>query len=111
MTNAEKYLRDGVDVEELCLKIATEYAKGSAIDWYKHIEEAVNRFFTHQVKPTLSEDEKVILRNIDKNYKYIERSSDGLLRVVDTDTDDYIDFRCGLPYSNLFQFIKERRRI
>ena len=35
-------------------------------------------------KPHLTDDEKVILRNLDKKYKYISRNSDGYLFVTTT---------------------------
>lgn len=61
-------------------------------------------------KPTLTEDERVILRNVSKDYQYIERD-DECLWVRGIDKDDFYNtcyFKC---FDHLFQFIKERRRI
>ena len=66
-------------------------------------------------KPKLTEDEKVILRNIDKEYKWIARDDDGLLCVYKEKPtkDDYdgwndsaFSFASLWAFDNLFQFIK-----
>ena len=65
--------------------------------------------------PKLTEDEKVILRNIDKEYKWIARDDDGLLCVYKEKPtkDDYdgwndsaFSFASLWAFDNLFQFIK-----
>lgn len=43
-----------------------------------------NSYTIIQPKPTLTEDEKVILRNLNKRYKYINREEYGGLRVSET---------------------------
>ena len=66
-------------------------------------------------KPTLTEDERVILRNIPTKYwQKICRDNYGVLEIrgeneeIDFHTDNISDFD---EYNHLFQFIKERRRI
>ena len=105
MTNADKYLKDGVDVEEF-------------IDEIKHIKQVIDwkgepalfvcyikDWLNTPLKPTLTEDEKVILMNI-REYKWIGRDNDG---------DLYLQNNCGLyinsVFGHLFQFIQPRRRI
>ena len=111
MTNAEKYLKDGVDIYELSREIATEYARESSLDWYKHIEETVVRFFENQVKPTLTEDEKVILTHINTNfYSQIGRYENGEI-IFRNINDSYIVTSPYFDFENMFQFIQPRRRI
>ena len=63
MTNADKYLKDGVDVGEFANEILEAYMKGSNNE---SVFVTTTRFLKSEVKPTLTEDEKVILRNIDE---------------------------------------------
>lgn len=63
-------------------------------------------------KPKLTEDEKVILRNVDKDYKWIARAKNGQLDVFGTKPykdieywENELDFYT-LPFRNLFKFIK-----
>ena len=105
MTNAEKYLKDGVDIGQLARGI-------TELSWSNDdcLEDNITLYFRQQAKPTLTEDERVILRNIDKKYKYISRSKDDTQLFLKEEADytcSYI-FR---GYKHLFQFIKERRRI
>lgn len=62
-------------------------------------------------KPKLTEDEKAILRNIPKKYKYIARDKSGLIFLCskkpskcDYSWIGYNDI--AFPFDNLFQFIK-----
>ena len=62
-------------------------------------------------KPLLTEDEKVILRNLPKEYKWIARDSDGRLYIYASKPKKGITIwkDIGLPvisYDHLFQFIK-----
>lgn len=118
MTNSEKYLKDGVDVDNLCLEIATEYARVSAVDWYQNIGGAIKRFFEKQVKPTLSEDEKFILKNIkqrDEGWFPVNIGrKEGWLYITFYSKyieDYYKEYHISWLYEHLFQCIKERRRI
>ena len=62
-------------------------------------------------KPKLTEDEKIILKNIPKKYKYIARDKSGLIFLCskkpskcDYSWIGYNDI--AFPYDHLFQFIK-----
>lgn len=61
--------------------------------------------------PHLTEDEKVILRNIEKKYKWIARDEDGSLCAYESKPKKtnffwFAEFYGHLCYSHLFQFIK-----
>ena len=97
MTNAEKYLKDGV--KEQLIKELSIYGG------------ELNEFFEEQAKPTLTEDERVILRNLD-SYTKIGRTEKDVAGYTDVYIED--ENACESLFmfkSNLFQFIKERRRI
>ena len=107
MTNAEKYLKDGVVAKELWKTFQVYYYKNK--DEESDVEKAFRNFFEEKTKPQLTEDERVILRNICftplKDF-YIERNH-GTLKLHNR-VDELYDF---FAYDHLFQFIKERRRI
>ena len=95
MTNGEKYLKDGVD------RVTFMQAFRS---WYFNIERmaepvdmTIEDFLRAKIKPTLTEDEKVILREADKEYRRIRRNESG---------DLYIGVDYFGMYNHLFQFIK-----
>lgn len=110
MTNAAKYLKDGVDIKQM----ATEMVDYFNFPPYEGIgESSIEEFFGKEVQPTLTEDERVILRNIAKHsdFEKIGRDKIGGL---------YVTCRINIPteekwtisfFDHLFQFIKERRRI
>ena len=113
MTNAEKYLKEGVDVWQLANEIK-KYSENTIQLMPFNIE----AFFKQEAKITLTEDERVILRNININeYNYIARNEQGNLflayksqQVRGLSCTSYIIL--GQMFgTNLFQFIKERRRI
>ncbi len=67
MTNAEKYLKDGVDIKQM----ATEMVDYFNFPPYEGIGEgSIEAFFDKEIRPTLTEDERAILGNIDKRYKH-----------------------------------------
>lgn len=112
MTNAEKYLKDGADVAEFANGFYNAY-----LDLYDedNLTICMLRWLAEENKPTLTEDERVILRNIDKdNYKGIGRKKGTLYLVSATpnyfggENDKEVFWYC---FHELFQFIKERRRI
>ena len=113
MTNADKYLKDNVSVEELAAKIKEYYFKEETTASY---ERAIIEFFNEKATSTLTEDERVILRNLPKQIKKIRRDSYkvklpdmnyGMLEMVEEDNK----YWTAPVLSHLFQFIKERRRI
>ena len=102
MTNAEKYLKEGVDVEfvdefeQFCAKQTGNQASSVRLI----------QFLSRAVTPTLTEDERVILRNIDKGYKKIGRYGGKICVFYIDDIHEELD-----AFNHLFKFIKERRRI
>jgi len=110
MTNAEKYLKDGISAEEFIeayLNFSFSRVWGKDENSFENI---TKKFFEQEVKPQLTEDERVILRNIDEVYTEIDRTSNDYLE-VSYKAEDNIRRFYGLPYKHLFQFIAERRTI
>lgn len=70
--------------------------------------ESFERFMLEETKPTLTEDERVILRNINKNFRYISRDDSDLFISIKRHNEEEEFF---YAFNHLFQFIKERRRI
>lgn len=116
MTNKDKFLRDGVSVEDFCKGFYQYLVSKDKISFgydKSNVGAYLQDFLSEQTTPTLTEDERVILRNIDKKYTYIYRNKVGNIelekgsRLVGT-THIYHSLE---PFMHLFQFIKERRRI
>ena len=112
MTNAEKFLKDDVSVREFRNKL-TEFF-WDKLGLYEGNEEQIytiiGDFLDSIEQPTLTEDERVILRNIDQsNFKTIGRNKFSLyLGYAHAEEKDcFINYL----YHSLFKFIKERRRI
>ena len=110
MTNAEKYLKD--NVSELELRENLSNFIFDELGWYEGTKETINEviadFFVEQAKPTLTEDERAILRHL-KGFYYIYRANTGELEA--TNKEHTV---CGYELyfdDDVFQFIKERRRI
>jgi hypothetical protein len=111
MTNAEKYLKDEVNILELWENFSDYYYKNK--DKESDVAKAFKLFFWEQAKPTLTEDERVILQAL--KIMGIERIS------RDKETDICLHYSSANRYGELgekfailnlyFQFIKERRRI
>ena len=62
-------------------------------------------------KPKLNEDEKAILRNLPKEYKWIARDLSGMVYIFieRPEKGQAIWYGCGqpmIPFYHLFQFIK-----
>ncbi len=112
MTNSEKYLKDEVSAREFREKLAQSIF--GELGLYEGTEGAIDKvigdFLDMIEKPTLTEDERVILEFI-KNFDYIGRDKKGLYYKLQ---DEDIKEKTAVIYNlttNLFQFIKERRRI
>lgn len=113
MTNAEKYLKEGVNEEEFVNELhyfwwANEYDVCDGIRKFLHGQ-------AKKKKPTLTEDERVILRNL-QNVRYIGRTEGtGYLYATFNTIDNYSNRSditdIDLYFSKMFPFIKERRRI
>lgn len=99
MTNAEKYLT-----------VSTKEFENAIINTQGDIEGlySLEKWLETEAKPTLTEDERVILRNIDKKFLIIGRDEDSLYLAYNNIAEYTYNFEF---YNNLFQFIKERRRI
>lgn len=109
MRNADKYLKDGVENIESLIKDFFHFI-GCIEDSNRYNN--IYQFFLNEVKPTLTEDEIVILRNIDKKYKVILRQHNKIWIMEDNDGEKIYHGYCLDYYeSNLFKFIQERRRI
>ena len=112
-TNADKYLKDGVDLKEIANGINEAY-----LDSYdeEDLVDCVFRWFSQEVKPSLTKDEKVILRNIVKKYELIGRDERLELgkynlyieNINYENEQEWANFDC---FNDLFQFIQPRRRI
>ena len=112
MTNAEKYLKDGVSVEEFCKGFYQYLVSKDKISFgydKSNVGAYLQNFLNEQVKPTLTEDERVILKNIDTDYyPTIKRMGRTLYLVDKEDAHKEIEY---MFKDRLFQFIQERRRI
>lgn len=113
MTNAEKFLKDEVSAREFREKLGQFIF--SELGFYDGTEEAIDEvigdFLDMIEKPTLTEDERVILRNIQKGLfreGVISRTAGNELFVFIKETGESIELYI---FNHLFQFIKERRRI
>ena len=110
MTRADKYLKEGIDYLNLAREI-DQYCYDNETpdeDTGLSTEELVSMFFEEEIKPTLTEDERVILRNI--NYMRIGRDKLGRIYVQDKFINSVREANLNV-FNHLFQFIKERRRI
>lgn len=104
MTNAEKFLKEGVDVEEFAkmLHISMVSDEESAFSY----KSAIKNFLNKNIVPTLTEGERAILKYIDKAFDSIRRGANGDLYIIEE--------RLWIPFNgfnHLFQFIEPRRRI
>lgn len=107
MTNAEKYLKDHIIFTEFADNLAEYIVNSGRKITDKHdLKTETLYFLTEERKPTLTEDERVMLRNIayDSEYKYIYRNL-GMLYLSENERLTCVD---RLPaMHHLFQFIKE----
>ena len=73
MTNADKYLKEGVTATIFVNAFENSISKKG----YYFENADLLKFLGEPIKPTLTEDERVILRNIDTNtYEVIGRDTD-----------------------------------
>lgn len=109
MTNAKKYLKDDINLEEFAKSIIGSFFGEDSFSANDYIR--IKNWSEENIKPTLSEDERVILKNIDlQNFRAIGRKDDYLyLRYTDY-TFEYGDVKTltfWYMYHNLFKFINE----
>jgi len=100
MTNAENYLKDGVVAEELWKKFQEYYYKNKSEE--SDVGKAFINFFEQQVKLTLTDDERTILRNISREFYFILRI-EGHLFLKKTKYGEMSHFTY---FDRLFQSIK-----
>lgn len=111
MTNAEKYLKEEINVDELIEEIVDyidkkykeEYEWFHSVPLFRYLNDFFNIDLNKTIKPELTEDEKVILRNIPKEYTTIRRNKWYEIEFV-RDNEMY---RQSMLLSHLFKFIKE----
>lgn len=116
MTNAEKYIKEEL-VNTQGERFVYEYKEWlkkqkrfSSVDIDRQ-ETLLSKFLCEQVKPTLTEDEKVILRHINrKEIDRIGKHQCGDLILLYKDGGFYMISK-NFNYDDLFQFIQPRRRI
>ena len=107
MTNAEKYLKDGVDKKEFATAIAKRQTWWSS-DAQEHFAGIVNdliMFFDEEAQCTLTKEEKIILKNINYTFNAIKRNDYGFLELYDICLGEWKE--CQFR-DDLFRFIKER---
>ena len=108
MTNSEKYLKEGISAQDLINFLKSNQPTNNIEMTFNDIEFWLNE----KAKPTLTEDERVILKNIDlANFKAIGRKDDYLyLRYTnycyDYGETDIKTLTFWYMYHNLFQSIK-----
>lgn len=80
MTNAEKYKLTGIEAYNLSLEL------GEYLTIEKKAEGVfvsdINSFFARATKPTLTEDERVILRNLKSIHNCIGRNRNGDIQLI-----------------------------
>lgn len=101
LTNKDKYLKDGVSPKAMWYEFKNWYNDTQCTCAYG---EAIEIFMKESVKPTLTEDEKVILKLASKKHETIKRSEYNNLFINNIPI-------ASLFGENLFQFIQPRRRI
>ena len=109
MINAEKYLKDSVAITDFIIAFRKWYYGEERI--IRTADKDIENFLREKAKPTLTDDERVILRNIDEHYRYISREKGGDIRFSFANESFRRSVGCdsGLlfVYNHLFQFIKE----
>lgn len=107
MTNADKYLKDGVSVEEFFKfwNNFIDYIHENCIDF--NIDN-FKTFLCKQVKPTLTEDEKVILRQLNKWFIVIGKTEYGCIMVQDKcqGNEKHFGVTFDLLFAELFEWIQ-----
>lgn len=102
MTNAERYLKDGVIYHELACEIAVYMSNSSKSGLVQNIDD----FFKQRTRPLLSREEKSILRGVNNElYTVIGRDKNEDLYF---DDEDHI-FKAPVTtlFGHLFRFIND----
>ena len=109
MTNTDKWLKDNVNVEELVKELCFKFYEKRVANYAQDkitIQEVLTNYFNEEATPTLTEDERVILKNIDKHF-YTKIYRNECLFLRGEHTSDLV----FTQYDHLFQFIQERRGV
>ena len=111
MIYKDKFLKEGVDYIELARQLSDYIYNESPVKKCVFPDE-IGRFFEQPITPTLTEDERVILRNI-KNEEYkntIGRENNTTYQegklYLRSKYSDAKAFAISTLYNHLFQFIK-----
>lgn len=98
------YWRTKIKKEEACRSIRCTQCGKKFLQWLNE---------EYEEKPKLTDDEKVILRNIKPDYKYIARDKDGDIYAYQIkpskNNETWVDGRFHInirAFNHLFQFIK-----
>lgn len=104
MTNAEKYLKDGIIYHNLACEIALHISNSLKSGLVQNIDD----FFKQQAKqPALNENERAILESINSDlYEVIGRDDSNDLYFDDQDRD--FNIYVTTLFGHLFQFIEPR---
>lgn len=104
MTNKDKFLKENVDPSNLIEAFIKYYYKHKEVE--NDVGGAFVKYMNEEIKPTLTENERVILWNI-KNFTTIIRNIEGNIQVENENGS----FACLCAFNHLFQFIKVRGKI
>lgn len=104
LTNAEKYLKEGATDRDFAKGLAKYISNSERMITDEEILRAeILYFLTEQAKPTLTDDERTILRNIE-DFIVIGRREDGRL-YCDCNTGNGLGYFFDF-YNHLFKFIE-----
>lgn len=109
MTNSEKYLKDGVSTDEFLNNIIRFTTDNIGKCKGKSGIEVTKMFLETYVKPVLTDDEKVILKRINKDFEAIRRGVNSKVLQLWSDDTGYIGM--DIFDEELFSWIQPRRRI
>ena len=98
MTNSEKFLKNPDDYHDLACEIAIHMSNSIKKGTVQNIDD----FFKKQVKPILSEDEKVILKHKPLNHFYIGKDE---LGIYTSEKEDREGSYCYWSFTNAFNNI------
>ena len=113
MTNAEKYLKDGVESRYFATALYKFILTANRnVNEQNSILGCINTFLELPIKPILTEDEKVILRQLKKNYSIIGKNKYFSFILKETIGGyEQTGVSTDIILTGLFQFIQPRRRI
>lgn len=105
MTNKDKFLQKGVSVEEFAKEFEEFCVMMKEENIVMTYKQEMEEFLNCKIQPTLTEDERVILKNIDTDYYPTIKKINKTLYIVDKE-DMYKEIEYMFK-DHIFQFIKE----